>query len=185
MMVLGLLVPAMAHSTEPLFDVDVTLKNTFDKGFKDLPILLRVCRVFGRGIDNDADPSLMDSRGRKARDYAQSGAKGAKRVVRLLGGSAASVQVAEIANLKTTVDGENVKIEYDLIASAPSCIKVKGSRDGGKNYNLRINHLTGDHGDDVDPGNGKTVYWSALDDYPKGLAGSNVVIEVVAQASCP
>jgi hypothetical protein len=40
-----------APEDPPLYDVDVTLTNSFEKEFVNLPVLLQVFRVFGRGVD--------------------------------------------------------------------------------------------------------------------------------------
>ena len=40
-----------AGAAEPLFDVDVTLTNEFDKDFENLPVFFRIAQVFGRGVD--------------------------------------------------------------------------------------------------------------------------------------
>ena len=51
------------------FDVDVTFSNTFDKDFTDLPVILSVARVFGRGVDyarfNRDGFHVYDAKGRE------------------------------------------------------------------------------------------------------------------------
>ena len=43
--------PAAMAADATVFDVDVTFSNAFDKDFTDLPVVLSVARVFGRGVD--------------------------------------------------------------------------------------------------------------------------------------
>jgi hypothetical protein len=40
-----------APAADELYDVDVTVTNTFQKDFTQLPVMLQVFRVFGRGVD--------------------------------------------------------------------------------------------------------------------------------------
>ena len=40
-----------ARAADELYDVDVTLTNTFQKDFTQLPVMLQVFRAFGRGVD--------------------------------------------------------------------------------------------------------------------------------------
>ena len=42
---------AVAGESAEHYDVDVTVTNTFQKEFSNLPVLLQVFRVFGRGVD--------------------------------------------------------------------------------------------------------------------------------------
>ncbi len=48
--IFGSLSPAQAVP-ECVFDVDLTLTNDFDKDFTQLPVLVQVFRLFGRGVD--------------------------------------------------------------------------------------------------------------------------------------
>jgi hypothetical protein len=66
----------LASADETVYDVDVTLTNTFPKEFVNLPVLLQVFRVFGRGVDygafNPAGFHVYDDRGNEIEFYLRS-----------------------------------------------------------------------------------------------------------------
>jgi hypothetical protein len=65
-----LLAPPLAQAAEqPTVEVDVTISNDFDKPFTNLPVFLKVFRVFGRGVDYTRfDPDgfvVLDAQGKE------------------------------------------------------------------------------------------------------------------------
>ena len=51
LLTLMLAVPLGAAENQEIYDVDVTLTNTFAKDFVNQPVVLQVFRIFGRGVD--------------------------------------------------------------------------------------------------------------------------------------
>ena len=75
---------------------------------------------------------------------------------------------ADVVDRGVRVDGNRVVVTYDLDADEPVPVRVRGSADGGKTWDLKMEHLTGDVGEQVAPGKGKTIVWEVLRDYPRG-----------------
>jgi len=47
----ALCAPSRAQAADAVYDVDVTLTNTFPKDYDNLPVVIQIFRVFGRGVD--------------------------------------------------------------------------------------------------------------------------------------
>lgn len=94
--------------------------------------------------------------------------------------AAAVASAAEVANIQSRLEGNQVIITYDLAGAAEGPVAVRGSDDGGTTYQLNMAHVSGDVGESVAPGSDRRVVWDVLRDYPRGLGSKSVVFEVTA-----
>jgi formylglycine-generating enzyme required for sulfatase activity len=65
-----------------------------------------------------------------------------------------------------------VDISYDLAAPGMSAVpmRLEVSSDGGTTWAVHVNTLSGDIGDNVTPGSGKTIVWNAGADWPNSYS---------------
>ena len=88
-----------------------------------------------------------------------------------------------IANIRVEQIGSQVIIRYDLEGSAKEYeIRVLGSSDGGKIFDLPLKTISGDVGEGIKPGRDKKVVWEALRD-KKQLYGSQFLFDITAQVT--
>lgn len=87
---------------------------------------------------------------------------------------------AEVTNVRSRVDGNQVVIIYDLDAKQFTAVSVRGSDDGGKYYRVKMEHVSGDVGESVPPGTNCRIVWDVLRDYPEGLGSRQVVFQILA-----
>ncbi len=88
---------------------------------------------------------------------------------------------ATVANLTVEETEASVVIRYDLESSGPASVRLVGSGDGGETYDLNVGSAEGDLGPEVEPGAGKRIVWRFEEDHPAGLAGFDVVLQVLAE----
>jgi hypothetical protein len=139
-------------------------------------------------LENGANPAAVDTLGRTAADYAKSSSLTPELVLALLRNppplnllcNSKPKLKAEVQNLAMAEEGKSVIFTFDLQASDPVCVKLIGSLDGGATYGMTFKYAIGDLGKGVNPGTGKRIVWSADKDYPKGLTGDNILVDVVA-----
>ena len=81
----------------------------------------------------------------------------------------------------TNVVAQQVEISYDLLDRDGDLMTVslQVSSDGGSNFDLETNSLTGEVGKGIASGQGKKIIWQVAVDIPD-LYGTNFVFEVVA-----
>ena len=81
----------------------------------------------------------------------------------------------------TNVVAQQVEISYDLLDRDGDLMTVslQVSSDGGSNFDLETNSLTGEVGKSIASGQGKKIIWQVAVDIPD-LYGTNFVFEVVA-----
>lgn len=88
---------------------------------------------------------------------------------------------ATVDNLTVEETESSVVIRYDLESSGPATVRLVGSGDGGETYDLNVGSAQGDLGAEVEPGPGKRIVWRFEEDHPAGLAGFDVVLQVLAE----
>lgn len=96
----------------------------------------------------------------------------------LLGG--ATARAATVSHVILLEQGAEVVVTYDLEAEGPVPVVLMASTDGGRTFDLRLEHATGDAGDRVAPGVGRQIRWSVLRDFPSGTQAMDLVLDVVA-----
>ena len=81
----------------------------------------------------------------------------------------------------TNVVAQQVEISYDLLDRDGDLMTVslQVSSDGGSNFDLETNSLTGEVGEGIASGQGKKIVWHVEQDIPD-FYSTNVVFEVVA-----
>jgi len=83
-----------------------------------------------------------------------------------------------VSNVSFRQEGTGIVITYDLAAGAPKPVTLRASGDGGNAWDVNLGHLSGDVGEGVRPGTGKTIVWAALKDYPDGRSFDALVFEL-------
>ncbi|PLX44812.1 MAG: hypothetical protein C0609_04860 [Deltaproteobacteria bacterium] len=89
-----------------------------------------------------------------------------------------------VDNITLMMKKGHVYITYDLSGTEKACISLEGSLDGGKSYGMRFDHVAGDIGSDVKAKRGNLIIWKVKADYPEGLNGSEIIMDVVADKTC-
>ncbi|RLB81767.1 MAG: hypothetical protein DRH17_08070 [Deltaproteobacteria bacterium] len=85
-----------------------------------------------------------------------------------------------VTNVRAEQQGNQVFIYYDLTGHEGKYqVKVRGSSNGGKDFDLPMKSVSGDIGKGIRPGRGKTIIWDATRDI-RQLYGDNFVFEVEA-----
>jgi len=92
-------------------------------------------------------------------------------------------KAADVDNAEARQEGNQVVITYDLSADQPAPVFIKGSDDNGRTWDLKMDNLSGDVGEKVEPGKGREIRWEFLRDYPIGLNVEQAVFEVAATGS--
>jgi len=90
--------------------------------------------------------------------------------------AALPAHAADLENARARQEGNRAVLTYDLVADGP--VPVTASDDGGKTWNVKLGHLTGDVGEAVAPGRGKSITWDALRDYPRDISIGALVFEL-------
>ncbi len=83
-----------------------------------------------------------------------------------------------VSNVSFRQEGTGIVITYDLVAGEPRPVTLRASGDGGNTWDVKLENISGDLGDVVAPGTGKTVVWAALKDYPDGRSFDALVFEL-------
>lgn len=138
-------------------------------------------------LENGADPELSDSKQKKASNYLMPGYQ--KDVASLLASPPPRNPVRrakpgnepKIMNLDLSMEGSDVSMSFDLVASEPVCVRITGSLDKGATYGMSFTGASGDLGENVNPGEGKKILWRSLVDYPQGFSEADALIDVVAE----
>lgn len=91
----------------------------------------------------------------------------------------ASPQVQNLNAAQRTDATRMVDIYYNIIHDRSVTVSIYASQDDGVTWNLPINLVSGDVGQDIDPGNGKHIVWDALAEHPD-IIYDNVKFKVVA-----
>jgi hypothetical protein len=101
----------------------------------------------------------------------------------LLTVTAVKAQDLEVRNVRFEDKGETVTVMYDLQGNPKKKyeVSVALSHDQGKSFTIHPQHLSGDVGRNVKPGENKEIVWKLEDDYPFGLVGDAFVFAVTAQ----
>jgi hypothetical protein len=82
----------------------------------------------------------------------------------------------EITNVAITKAGEKYIITYDLESGVPGFVDLLGSSDGGKTFDILMEHVTGDVGRRIPPGRNFRIVWDAGRDLTDGLEGQDIVV---------
>ncbi len=90
--------------------------------------------------------------------------------------AAFSAMAQDVTNVAFRQVNKKVEVTYTLDKTANITLSV--STDGGKTFSAPLEHVTGDVGNNVTPGN-KTIIWDALEDVDK-IVGSQIVFKVTA-----
>jgi hypothetical protein len=88
----------------------------------------------------------------------------------------------QIENIRVKKLADKLNILYDLTKEKPGQlfdVKLLCSADGGNNFNVTINTVSGDIGPDIYGGKEKMIIWEVLKDQ-KNLKSENVVFKVIA-----
>ena len=88
----------------------------------------------------------------------------------------------KIENVKFKQEESKIIITYDLIngdASKYFEVSVEMSSDGGTNFSETVKTVSGDVGENIQPGKGKKITWDVLKDVTE-LSGSNFVFKIIA-----
>lgn len=91
---------------------------------------------------------------------------------------------ARVTNVQYTQVQDSVIIYYNLLSKTSNqeyYVHLYLSIDGGNNFNLHPESVTGSVGNDITPGYHKRIVWDVLKDYPQGLKGDNYQFLVRAQ----
>jgi ATP-dependent protease ClpP protease subunit len=86
---------------------------------------------------------------------------------------------ATISNMWLKESARGVVVGYDLDAEKPVPVRLVGSKDGGRTYDLKVESVSGAVGPRVSPGKGKRIVWAVSKDYPKGIDDLDVVLDVI------
>ncbi|MBI5018052.1 MAG: hypothetical protein HZB55_21515 [Deltaproteobacteria bacterium] len=84
-----------------------------------------------------------------------------------------------ISGISVDARADRFVVRYDLAAREPVGVALVGSTDGGRTYRLSIRSVEGDVGHPVPPGRGRTIEWAYRKDYPGGLGGTDLTLDVV------
>lgn len=92
---------------------------------------------------------------------------------------------ASVGNVAVAERPGVAEVTYDLRAAGPCAVALVGSDDGGLTFALRVETVEGDVGPSVAPGSGKHIRWRVSSDHPAGLAGREILLDVVAEEAEP
>lgn len=95
----------------------------------------------------------------------------------------AQVPLTAVSNISFVQNNEKIYATYDLAGDASARILLVGSVEGGKPEKLQIRSVSGDVGHGVEPGPGKMLEWAYLEDYPDGLEGLSLDLNVISGGS--
>lgn len=101
-----------------------------------------------------------------------------------LSGGSGKTDPPRVTNVHYTQIQDSVIIYYNLISHAPNeryRVHLYLSMDGGKNFNLTPQSVSGDVGADILPGNQRRIVWNVLKDYPDGINGKSYQFLIRAQ----
>ncbi len=88
----------------------------------------------------------------------------------------------QIENLRIKTLEDKINILYDISHEKSGQlfnIKVFCSEDGGVNFNIELNSISGDCGSNIEGGKDKIIIWDVLKD-KKNLIGENYVFKIIA-----
>jgi hypothetical protein len=88
----------------------------------------------------------------------------------------------QIENLRVKTFEDKLNLIYDISHEKSGQlfdVKVLCSEDGGKNFNVSLNSLSGDFGKNIEGGKDKLIIWDVLKDR-KSLKGENFVFKIIA-----
>jgi hypothetical protein len=88
----------------------------------------------------------------------------------------------KIENVKFKQEESKIIITYDLIngdASKYFEVSIEMSSDGGSDFSSTVKTVSGDVGENIQPGKGKKITWDVLKDVTE-LSGSNFVFKILA-----
>jgi sulfatase modifying factor 1 len=91
----------------------------------------------------------------------------------------ASPQVQDLNAAQRTDATRMVDIYFNIIHDQPVTVSIYASQDNGVTWNLPINHVSGDVGPNISPGNGKHIVWNVLAEHPN-IIYDNVELKVIA-----
>ncbi len=138
-------------------------------------------------LENGAKNELVDGNGKNAIAHARSAGSNTAVVDLLTNPPKANplevvqkVVPPKIADMDLYMEGEDVIIDYSLVATVSACIKIIGSTDGGTNFDMVFKSVSGDIGEPIEPGEGKRIVWEVLNDYPRGIDDLDVVLDLIA-----
>ncbi len=99
--------------------------------------------------------------------------------------AARPASAASVGNVAVAERPGVAEVTYDLQAAGPCVVTLVGSDDGGLTFTLRVETVEGDVGPSVAPGSGKIIRWRVSSDHPAGLAGREILLDVVAEEAAP
>jgi hypothetical protein len=88
----------------------------------------------------------------------------------------------KIENVSFKQDGDKIIVTYDLVNGTVSKyfeVSIEMSSDGGSNFSDIMKTVSGDAGENIQPGKNKKITWDVLKDV-KELNGNNFVFKVSA-----
>jgi len=91
-----------------------------------------------------------------------------------------------ITNIRFEQSGKNIVVTYDLSAktSSPFTVVIYCSTDGGNSWDQPLKRVTGDIGDNVKPGTGKTIAWDVLAERDKLVGVVTFKLEARPKSLC-
>lgn len=85
----------------------------------------------------------------------------------------ADQQADPVVNAALAREGDRLVLEYDLVGDAEAYeVELQLSTNDGQTFEPLPETVAGAVGDEVAPGRGLQVVWSAVEDFPKGLVGA-------------
>ncbi|WP_119843135.1 hypothetical protein [Salinibacter ruber] len=95
----------------------------------------------------------------------------------------AGAQPVGVQNTSFAQEGNKIVVTYALAGSEEETYEVSLllSTSGGRAFDYRPEAVSGDVGEDVRVGPGKTIRWRVLEDFPDGLQSQNVQLKVIAE----
>ncbi|PLX42761.1 MAG: hypothetical protein C0608_01470 [Deltaproteobacteria bacterium] len=130
-------------------------------------------------LEKGAERDARDNSSKSALDHAKE-RHGEDSAVALALTPAKQGNVPIVDNITLMMKKGHVYITYDLSGTEKACISLSGSMDGGKSYGMKFDHVAGDIGRDIKAKRGNLIIWKMKADYPEGLGGSEIIMDVVA-----
>lgn len=98
--------------------------------------------------------------------------------------SAAPTQPDVVLDPQVDREGDRLVLTYDLVGEAEAySVELQLSTNGGRTFSALPEAVAGAVGDEVSPGSQKQLVWSALEDFPQGLAGPDNQVRLVVEES--